>query len=90
MSKKTKPQKQDEQVRTTVSFTTDFWQNDVEKLMKEEGYNNFSGYISFLLKLRRENLHQRRMEVARLDERALPASVALNEEKIHDPKRKAG
>jgi hypothetical protein len=63
------------------------WQNDVESLMDEEGFNNFSAYMTFLIKLRRESLHQRRMEVARLENKPHAASAAaLNEA----PKDKAG
>lgn len=68
-----------------------FWEEEVEKQMIGEGFDNFSSYISFLLKLRRENLHQRRIEVARLEGKPIgeSAAAALNEKEQPDPKRKA-
>lgn len=51
------------QVRTSVSMTQGFW-HETEQQMKDENYNNFSAYVQFLLKLRREILGQRKREAS--------------------------
>lgn len=74
----------EEQVRTSVSMTQGFWE-DTDQQMRDEGYNNFSGYVQFLLKLRRELLHERQRESLKLKEEDPETSLFRLNEKPKPP-----